>query len=208
MAFGVTEVDYGEQGPEHFDRFGIRHYAHVYSRHRNSIFVDANLHGIVKRLGLTLMGWAKRYYNVYHYFLDIHGRPLEIRSYSDGRIKLFLDGACVYAENTKIVTRHGVKHREIEQWFDPAVTEEEAEDQRQTQKQARLDAVREMLKQRRAGETSSSPRGGSHGDTSEEDDTTGQEGRTSTREEGSGPGSREDSAQAASGQASGQEGRS
>lgn len=141
-----TVADYGEQAPEHFDRLGIRHYVRVETRNRIREFVDANPHGIVKRLGLTLQGWGKRWPGMEVFDLDIWGRPLEIRSYSDGRIKLFLDGACVYAENTKIVTRHGVKHREVEQWFDPAAeTVEDAEDQRQK----RLDAVRAKLERKK-----------------------------------------------------------
>jgi len=152
MAFGVTEVDYGEQGPEHFDRFGIRHYAHVYSRHRNSIFVDANLHGIVKRLGLTLRGWSKRYYNVHHYYLDVHGRNLEIRSYSDGRIKLFLDDQPVYTENTKVVLRHGVRYREVAVWQDPAVDDEENRRVAEEERQARLAVARERLREQHGRE--------------------------------------------------------
>ena len=146
--YGVTEVDYGTQTAEHFDRFGLRHYAHVYARRRNQIFVDADLAGIIKRGGLTLRSWYRRFYNVEHYHLDINGRPLEIRSYADGRIKLFLDGEPVYTENTKIVTRHGEKHREVALWHDPAPAREEAERQAEELKQQRLAAARERLKER------------------------------------------------------------
>lgn len=153
MTFGVTEVDYGEQEPEHFDRFGIRHYAHVYSRHRNQIFTDADKYGIIKRLGLTLRSWSRAYYNVEHFALDINGRPLEIRSYADGRIKLFLDGEPVYTENTKIVTRQWVKHREVEKRYTPRVDQAEAQEreekravEEEAEKQARIDTVRERLR--------------------------------------------------------------
>ena len=153
MSFGITEVDYGEQTPEHFDRFGIRHYVHVFSRHRNQIFVDANLQGTIKRLGLTLFGWSRGYYNVERFSLDINGRPLEIRSYADGRIKLFLDGEPVYTENTKIVTRQWVKHREVEKWHTPRVDQAEAaeaEEKRlaeaEAEMQKRIEAVRERLR--------------------------------------------------------------
>ena len=106
MAFGVTEADYGTQGPEHFDRFGVRHYVRISGRRRYQEFVDVDIRGKIKRLGLTLVGWQQRYYNVEHYHLDVNGRPLEIRSYADGRIKLFLDEQEVYAENIAVVTRH------------------------------------------------------------------------------------------------------
>jgi hypothetical protein len=148
-----TSVDYGEEGPEDFDRFGIRLNATVSGDDRvTTTFRDANVRGIVKRLGLTLFGGYKRWPGMEVFRLEVWGRPLEIRSYSDGRIKLFLDGQPVYAEKTKIVTRHGVKHREVEQWFDPAEAEEEreaakaaAEEEREAERQRRIEETRARL---------------------------------------------------------------
>lgn len=145
MAFGETEADYGEQGPEDFDRFGARHYVHIHARRRNQLFVDVDAHGVIKRLGLTLRSWRRKYYNVEHYHLDVNGRPLEIRSYSDGRIKLLLDEQEVYAENIAMVLRHGERYRDIRIWRDPAVDTLENREQEETARAARLDAVRAKL---------------------------------------------------------------
>ena len=135
-------ADYGEQTPQHFDRFGVRHHVRLDDGLRTRVFLDANPRGIVQRLGLTLSGWARRWPGMEVFALQVRGRDLEIRSYSDGRIKLFLDGEPVYTENTKVVTRQWVKHHEIERWYTPRVEQAEAEDERQT----RLDAVRERLR--------------------------------------------------------------
>lgn len=144
-----TRADYGEQGPEHFDRFGVRHHVRIVTARSARDFMDANPRAAIKRLGLTLRGWSKRWPGMEIFHLDVWGRRLEIHSYSDGRLKLMLDGQPVYVEKTKIVTEHGKKRREVTQWFDPAVeTVEDAEDARR----ARLDAVRARLESRRASQ--------------------------------------------------------
>lgn len=141
-----VEVDYGEQTPEHFDRFGVHHYARLTTRHRVREFLDAEPRGIVKRLGLTLQGWGKRWPGVEIFHLYVWDRPLEIRSYSDGRIKLFLDGQPVYTENTKVVTAHGVKRREVQRWYDPVVEREEREDQQRQRHTAAYDELKSALR--------------------------------------------------------------
>ena len=127
MKTPAVQVDYGTLTPQDADRFGVHHYARLSTRHHTREFLDANPKGAIKRLGLRLSGWYLSWQNVHVYALEIHQRPLEIRRYSDGRIKLFLDGQPVYTENIKVVTRHGVRHRETEVWRDPALAEEEAE---------------------------------------------------------------------------------
>ena len=150
-----TVADYGEMGPEHVDRFGVRHHVLLETEHGIREFMDANPRTAIKRLGLTLLGWGKRWPGMEVFHLDIWDRRLQIHSYSDGRLKLLLDGQPVYVEKTKIVTRHGEKHREIEQWFDPAVDAEEREiarraeaQAREDERRARLEAVRERLESR------------------------------------------------------------
>ena len=144
MAFGDVEADYGEQGPEHFDRWGLRHYVTLRTRRSVRTFADANLAAPVKRLGLTLRSWRRTWQGTLHYFLAVHGRSLEIRCYSDHRIKLFLDGEPVYTENIKVVTDTASSAREVARWYDPAVAEEEAEATRE----ARHNEVREALRAR------------------------------------------------------------
>lgn len=135
-------AEYGEQTPEHFDRFGVGHHVTVTTPdHGKRIYLTLNPRGIVRRLGLTLQGWAKYWPGAHRYCLDVHGRPLEIRRYADGRIKLWLDGQPVYTENTKVVIRHGIKRREVEKWYDPAVDIEE----REAAREERLEKVRRQL---------------------------------------------------------------
>jgi hypothetical protein len=127
----ATTADYGTQVPEHFDRFGVRHHVTIYpERGMTRTFLDANPNGLVRRLSLTLRHWARRWPGMEIFHLDVNGRPLEIRSYADGRIKLLLDDAPVYQERIKVVTRHGVKYRETDRWYDPTVAAEEAEYER------------------------------------------------------------------------------
>lgn len=139
----TATADYGEQGPEDFDRFGIRHHVEVRARRaRRRTFVEVNLNAAIQRLGLTLRHWERRWQGVHHYHLKVHNRLLEIRRYSDGRISLFLDDQPVYVEKTKVVTVHGKKYRTVELWHDPAAeTIEDIEDARQ----ARLEDVRARL---------------------------------------------------------------
>jgi hypothetical protein len=141
----MIEVDYGERTPMDFDRFGVRMHVRVNDGRHIREFTDANPRGIVKRLGLTLSGWAKRWPGMEVFELQIWGRNLEIRSYSDGRIKLFLDAAPVYTENIKIVTRHGIKHREVQQWYDPAVAEQEADDERERRHRSTYDELKAQI---------------------------------------------------------------
>lgn len=141
-----VEVDYHTLTPQDFDRFGVRQHVTVRDHHRVRVFTDADPRGVIKRLGLTLRGWGKRWPGMEVFHLDIWDRPLEIRSYSDGRIKLFLDRVPVYTEDTKIVTRGGVKHREVEKWFDPEPSRQESE----AAEQERLEALRARLGRRSA----------------------------------------------------------
>lgn len=145
-------ADYGELGPEHFDRFGVRHYVDVDGR----TFMDADPRGPVRRMGLKLISWFKT--NAVHaterYVMTIDDRRvLEIRSHVDGRLKIFLDNRQIYAENVKMVTRKGQKYREVVEWFDPEVERFEHEAKRQfsiEEVRARLDArLRETLESRK-----------------------------------------------------------
>ena len=213
MAFGNVEADYGEQGPEHFDRWGLRHYVTLRTRRTVRTFMDANLSAPIKRLGLTLRSWQRTWQGSAHYFLNIHGRPLEIRCYEDGRIKLFLDGEAVYTEDIKVVTRHGERYREVAVWRDPAPDTFESMEKAEAARQARLDAVRERLNQRRAGVISRDDREAHHDDPGEEDpgkSAPGQAGRTSKEDRASqgadGPDPTKEPPSAA-GQGRGEEGR-
>jgi hypothetical protein len=148
-----AEADYGEQTPEHFDRFGVRHFVRYTVNHRARDFVDTNPSAPVTRFKLTLQQWWRSWPGLQTFRLDLDGRPMEIRIYSDGRVKIILDDDVIYAEKNKVVTRNWVKHREVAKWRTDRVEQEEAAEQAEKraeeaeeEKQKRIDAVRERLK--------------------------------------------------------------
>lgn len=143
------EADYGEGTPEHFDRFGVRHFVRYAVNGRARDFVDTNPTAPITRLKLTLQSWWRGWPGMQTFRLDLDGRFMEIRLYSDGRVKIILDDDTIYAETNKVVTRHGEKHRVVSKWYDPAPAAEEHERSLEEAREARLAAVREMLETRR-----------------------------------------------------------
>ncbi|QIG58294.1 hypothetical protein SEA_SKOG_142 [Gordonia phage Skog] len=118
-----TEINYGSQGPEDIDRFGTRQTYdlwgvngpdHVRQRIQPFDALKDYLQprwGPLRRLGLVLGSWREYRGGVEHYSLSVNGRYLQIRSYADGRIQLYLDDRFVYQEKTEIVTRSGNRER-------------------------------------------------------------------------------------------------
>lgn len=144
-----ASVDYGTLGPEDLDRFGTKQEYQVWMRGDP---YDTRMHlvtmapdNVIRRIGLFLHGWYRnRYHGAERYCMTVNDRPVEIRSYADGRIKIFLDDQPVYAENVKTITRHGIKHREVAKYFDPAPDDED----RYQEREAVKEAVRQRLKER------------------------------------------------------------
>lgn len=113
----MSEVEYGAATPETIaaDRFGVYQRYRVAQRYRWEEWEATLLRGVVKRLGLRLYGWGRqRASGAETYHLTVNDREVEIRSYTDGRIMLRLDGQLVFCERTKWLTRGGVKHKVVE----------------------------------------------------------------------------------------------
>lgn len=110
MAYAT--VSYGEETPQTIDRFGTEQTYRVWAVNgnlcQNHRIEPVRTNGVVQRMGLRIKGWGRSvYHGLHNYDLDIHGRQLHIRHYSDGRIRLHLDGEQIYFEKKKITTRNG-----------------------------------------------------------------------------------------------------
>lgn len=111
----MTQVNYGSATPESIvaDRFGIRQtYELSVPRAITQRFEPANTRGVIKRLGLVLRAAWKAWPGLHEYSLVIDERPVHIRSYSDGRLRILVDGETVFTEKVAVKTVAGIKHQQ------------------------------------------------------------------------------------------------
>lgn len=104
-------VDYGAVTPADLDRFGTNQAFTVTDRETRRALIVTSATAPVKKLGLTLRGAWKTFGGLRDYALEIDERALHVRTYSDGRVKITLDGLDVYTEQISIRTVKGVKER-------------------------------------------------------------------------------------------------
>jgi len=138
-----VEVDYGTQAADEVDRFGAAQTYYIWERvgprrgERRTI-VPSLLGAPIKRLGLTLKRWTWVWTSQHSdYFLDIHGRNVEITHYRDGRLKIWLDNRIIYQQ----LKRKRKGETVIVEEYDPQLEE--------TQREERIEAVRARLTQQR-----------------------------------------------------------
>lgn len=104
-------VDYGAVTPADLDRFGTNQAFTVTDRETRRALIVTSATAPVKKLGLTLRGAWKTFGGLRDYALEIDERALHVRTYSDGRVKITLDGLDVYTEQISIRTVKGIKER-------------------------------------------------------------------------------------------------
>lgn len=104
-------VDYGAVTPADLDRFGTNQAFTVTDRETRRALIVTSATAPVKKLGLTLLGAWKTFGGLRDYALEIDERALHVRTYSDGRVKITLDGLDVYTEQISIRTVKGIKER-------------------------------------------------------------------------------------------------
>jgi hypothetical protein len=139
-------VDYGEQGPEHLDRFGTHQIYEVVKGGDSQFIVPLNYNKPIRRLTLQLRRWLSgKWYDEFQ--LLVGERPMEIRHYPDGRLKVFVDNEPVYEERVRTRTREGIKHQVVEKWYDA----ETAKQRREEATARELDGVKAMLADRLKG---------------------------------------------------------
>lgn len=149
-----VECDYGEATPQSIagDRFGAWQDYRLRSRRKPFRHViPGDLRAPIKRLSMVWRDWSQHFSGSEHHFFTVDGRELEIRSYTDGRIKIFLDNDehPIYAENVVPIYEHGVptrRYRIRKTYADNFVAEQYAvADRRIEEVRAEMEARRQKI---------------------------------------------------------------
>lgn len=140
------EANYGAMTPQDAasDRFGLNQCAETwspqapYGAQLNTI-VPMRLGSPVRRLDLILKYWRRyRYHGHTEYRLLVHGRPMTITHYRDGRLQVALDDRVIYEQIKRY--RHDREMVIVER-----VDAEDLANQRALERENMLRATRERL---------------------------------------------------------------
>jgi hypothetical protein len=147
------ECDYGELTPElaAADRFGDhQNYRLRTRRGRLRHVLPGDVYSPIKRLGLVLKSWTRNSWGRSEWFdLSINGRQLHVRSYSDHRLRIWLDDEEIYGEHLRTITAEDRREgrRKAMGWRKSYASNWLVEQQAQAEQE--IENVRDRLNQRR-----------------------------------------------------------
>jgi hypothetical protein len=131
------EANYGALTPQDVasDRFGLNQCVETwspqapYGTQLNTI-VSARLGSPVRRLDLILRFWRRyRYHGNTEYKLSVHGRPMIITHYHDGRLKIWLDDKVIYQQTRRARDNQLMERYDYDSYQDEEVRWEESLEQ-------------------------------------------------------------------------------